>query len=162
MMLVSTKWELCLLPYAGCCLVLRSSEAVIVASYSLETHISVLKVDRRVLATDIDADLWLINCVWDRIGQMARRSTQERSYTGFNLIPVSGVGEAVGDDKIGRNGIEGTFSNDMTCGELTFGHTNKSSSPGAKRFIISGVRRRAQREKVRVCAYRESLSLHYE
>ena len=27
---------------------------------------------------------------------MARRSTPERSSTGFNLIPVSGVGEAVG------------------------------------------------------------------
>ena len=48
----------------------------------------------------------------------------------FNLIPVSGVGEgvrgvseAVSDEKIGGYGVEGTFSNDMTCGEMTFGHT---------------------------------------
>ena len=40
---------------------------------------------------------------------------------GFNLIPVSGVGEAVGgvseavgDDKTGGSGVEGTFNNDMT------------------------------------------------
>ena len=46
---------------------------------------------------------------------------------GFNLIPVSGVGEAVGgvseaigDEKIGGNGVEGTFNIDMTNDELTF------------------------------------------
>ena len=73
-----------------------------------------------------------LGCVWDRIGQMTRRSIPQRSYTGFNLIPVSGVGEAVGGaseavsgEKIGGNGVEGTFSNDMTCGEMTFGHTHK-------------------------------------
>ena len=49
-----------------------------------------------MLATDIDAELGVITCVWDRTGQMTRRSIPERSYTGgFNLIPVSGVGEAV-------------------------------------------------------------------
>ena len=37
------------------------------------------KVDQRVLATDIDAELGLITCLWDRIGQLARRSTPERS-----------------------------------------------------------------------------------
>ena len=37
-------------------------------SHLLETHVSVRKVDRRVLATDIDAELGLITCVWDRIG----------------------------------------------------------------------------------------------
>ena len=68
---------------------------------------------------------------------MTRRSIPERSTQGFNLIPVSGVGEAVGGvseavggvseavgvSKIGGNGVEGTFSNDMTCGEMTCGHT---------------------------------------
>ena len=51
---------------------------------SLETHVSGWKVDRRVLATDIDAELGLMTCVWDRIGQVARtvRSTPERSCTG--------------------------------------------------------------------------------
>ena len=89
---------------------------------------SVRKIDRRVLAADIDAELGLITCVWDRIGQMTRRSIPERSYTGvYNLIPVSGVGEAAGgvsdaagDEKIGGNGVEGSFSNDMTCGEIDF------------------------------------------
>ena len=35
-----------------------------------------------LLATDIGAELGLITCVWDRIGQMARRSTPEQSCTG--------------------------------------------------------------------------------
>ena len=81
MYLVSTNWEVCL-PSAGCCLMLRnvegklrSSDAVIVAVVLLlETNVSGRKVDRRVLTTDIDAELGLITCVWDRIGQMARRS----------------------------------------------------------------------------------------
>ena len=47
----------------------------------LETNVSGRKVDRRVLATDIDAELGLITCVWSRIGQMARLSTPERSRT---------------------------------------------------------------------------------
>ena len=45
--------------------------------FLLETRVSGGKVGRRVLATDIG----LITCVWDRIGQMARRSTPERSCT---------------------------------------------------------------------------------
>ena len=52
----------------------------------LETRVSGREVDRRVLVTDIGAELELITCVWDRIGQMARRSTPERSCTGFYLI----------------------------------------------------------------------------
>ena len=36
---------------------------------------------------------------------------------------MGGVSEAVGGEKMGGNGVEGTFSNDMTCGEVTFGHT---------------------------------------
>ena len=57
---------------------------------------------------------------------MARRSIPERSCTGVSLIPVSGVGEAVsgvteavGDEKIGGSGVEGTFNKDMTNDEMT-------------------------------------------
>ena len=39
---------------------------------------------------------------------------------GFSLIPVSGVGEVVDDDKTGGNGVEGTFNKDMTKDEMTF------------------------------------------
>ena len=46
---------------------------------------------------------------------------------GFDLIPVSGVGEAVGgvieaagDEKIGGSGVDGTFNKDMTNDEMTF------------------------------------------
>ena len=45
----------------------------------------------------------------------------------FSLIPVSGVreavggvSEAVGDEKIGGNGVEGTFKKDMTSDGITF------------------------------------------
>ena len=62
---------------------LRYSEAVIVAVvFLLETHVSVRKVDRRVLAIDIDENLGLITCVWDRTGQKARRFTSEWSGRG--------------------------------------------------------------------------------
>ena len=79
-------------------------------------------------AADIDVDVGLITCVWDRIGQMARRSTPERSRThGFNLIPVSGVREVVGgvseavsDEKKRGNGVEGTFNKDMTTDGMIF------------------------------------------
>ena len=46
-----------------------------------------------MLATDVDAKLGLITCVWSRIDQMARLAH------GFNLIPVSGVREAVDGEK---------------------------------------------------------------
>ena len=45
---VSTKWELCLMPCAGCCLMLVSGDCRVVLL--LETHVSGRKVDRRVLA----------------------------------------------------------------------------------------------------------------
>ena len=84
---VSTKWELCLLPRAGCCLTLLNVEVnegggdrrVVLL---LETHVSVRKVDRRVLATDIDAELGLMTCDWHRIGQMTRQFIPKQSYTG--------------------------------------------------------------------------------
>ena len=37
---------------------------------------------------------------------------------GFNLIQVSGVGEAVSDEKIGGNGVERAFNKDMTNDEI--------------------------------------------
>ena len=60
--------------------VLGSSDRCVVLL--LETHVCVQKVDGRVLAADIDAELGLMTCVLDRIGQMTRRSITERSYTG--------------------------------------------------------------------------------
>ena len=67
-----------------------------------ETHVSGRKVGRRVLATDVGSD-------------------QSGVAQGVNLIPISGVGEAVGgvneaasDEKTGGNGVEGMFSKDMT------------------------------------------------
>ena len=81
-MLAAVRWLL--LDAPECRGTLKSSEAVIVASYSCwkETHVSGRKVDRRVLATGIDAELGLINCVRDRIGQMTRRFIVEQQYTG--------------------------------------------------------------------------------
>ena len=47
-------------------------------------------------------------------------------HRGFNLIPVSGVSEVVcgvsgvvGEEKKGRNGVEGMFSKDMTDDKKT-------------------------------------------
>ena len=57
--------------------VLRSGDCRV--TLQLEAALSGWKIDRRVLSTDIDAELWLMTCVWSRIGQMARRSTKERS-----------------------------------------------------------------------------------
>ena len=51
---------------------------------------------------------------------MARLSTPGQSRTRVYLIPVSGVGEAVGDEKIGGSGVEETFNKDMTKYEMTF------------------------------------------
>ena len=105
------------------------------------TYVSGRKVDRRVLAMNVDAELGLTTCVWDRTGQMARLSTPERSGKGFVLIPVgsasetiSGVGEAAGgvseahgfvsevasEYKIEGNGVEGTFNKDMTNDGMIF------------------------------------------
>ena len=57
----------------------------------LETHVSVRKIDRSVLATDIDAALGLAACVNRPDDQTVHPRAQR-----FNLIPVSSVGEAVG------------------------------------------------------------------
>ena len=54
------------------------------------------------------------------------QAVHPRSKQGFNLIPVSGVGVVVGDvsglvgeENIGRNGVAGTFSKDMTDDKMT-------------------------------------------
>ena len=69
---------------AACCYrlsreikILRSCDRPVV--FLLGAHVSGRKIDRRVLAVHIDAELGLITSVWD---QMTRRSTPERSYTG--------------------------------------------------------------------------------
>ena len=45
---------------------------------------------------------------------------------GFSQIPDSGVGVVVGDERMGRNGVEGTFNKDMTNDEMTFLDTQMS------------------------------------
>ena len=64
----------------------RSSMVAIVAYSCGKFLFLVEEVDRRVLVTDVVAELGLITCVWDRIGQMARHSTPRRSGTRVLLI----------------------------------------------------------------------------
>ena len=132
----------------------------------LETHVSGRKVDRRVLATDIDAELGLITCVWDLISQIARRSTPERRCARVYLIPVSGVGEAVGGvneavsgERIGGNGVEGTLHKDTIKDEMTLEaheQTVKPLSQTCDHILRASVR---SEKKVRVCAFGEVLSV---
>ena len=106
--------------------VLRSGDRRVVVLR--ETRVSGRKVDRRVLATDIDAELGLTICVFG-VGSARWPDGPPQSGVaqGFNLIPVSGVGEAVGgvsealrNEKIGGNGLEGIFNKDVTNDEMTF------------------------------------------
>ena len=55
-----------------------------------------------------------------------------------------------GDEKIGGNGVERTFNKAMTNDGMTFEGYKHIAKPLSKRVI-----ERAQREKVRVCAYGE-------
>ena len=105
---------------------------------------------RRVLATGIDAELGLITCVWDRIGQ------------GFNLIPFSGVGgtvggvsEAVGDEKIEGNGVEGSIqAKDMTNYEMTFEAHKQIVKPLSQTCThIWRAQACAARKSARVCVW---------
>ena len=77
--------------------------------------------DRRVVATDIDAELGLITC--DRPdGQTVH--TRAELQKGFNMIPVSGVREAVGGVSEAvdgeKKGGEGTFNKDMSNDGMIF------------------------------------------
>ena len=76
---------------------------------------------------------------------------------GFSLIPVSGVGVAVDGEKTGGNGFEGTLNKEMAKGEMTFLDTQRIVRPLSQTCDHMW---RAQREKVRVCAYGEVLSVH--
>ena len=46
------------------------------------------KVDRRVLVADIDAELGLTTCVWDRTGQMARNGGEAQGVFWFKSVGV--------------------------------------------------------------------------
>ena len=48
---------------------------------------------------------------------------------GFSLIPVSGVGVEVSDEKTGGNGVEGTCNKDMTNDAKTFQDTQRIVKP---------------------------------
>ena len=101
MNLVSTKWELCLLPCAGCCLKLqnvkvnlRSSEAVIVASYSCWKLM--LLAGKLIGVCSLHwhrGRTWAHNLCLESYrpdGQTVH--SQSGVAHGFSLIPVSGVG----------------------------------------------------------------------
>ena len=89
-------------------------------------------------------------CVWSP-------APQSGVAHGLNLIPVSGVGEAVGDEKIGGNGVSRTFNKDMANDEITFLDTQRIVMPLSQ---MCNHIWRAQRERGRVCAYGEVLSVH--
>ena len=93
MNLASTQWELCLLPCAGCCPMLRNVEIEVLGGGDC-------CVTLHVLATDVDAEVGLIICVWSRIGQMARRTTPARSRA---RVQSGGVSVVVVEEKIGGN-----------------------------------------------------------
>ena len=84
----STRLEQCLPPNAGCCLLLsveegqnpRKDDCHVILQ--VEAALFGRKVDRRVHTAAVDAELWLITCVWNRIGQMAREFIPERRSTG--------------------------------------------------------------------------------
>ena len=59
---------------------------------------------------------------------------------GFRLIPASGVGVVVNGEKTGGKGVEGTFSNDMTKDQITFGHTENRQALAPKRVLTWSVR----------------------
>ena len=59
--------------------------------------------------------------------------------------------------RIGGNGVEGTFNKDMTNDEMSFLDTPRIVRPLSQTCDRMW---RAQREKVRVCAYGEASSAH--
>ena len=73
-----------------------------------------------MLAADVDAELGLTTRVWSRIGQMASwpdSPPQSGVAHEFSLIPVSGVGGAVSEDKTGGKAENsGTPKSDMVRG----------------------------------------------
>ena len=86
---------------------------------------------------------------------------------GFVQVPVESAGEAAGvvsevagEEKIGGNGVEGTFQEDMTRDETSFeGHAMSRSNTLSQMCDHIFACERAQRETVRVCAYGEVFSV---
>ena len=69
-----------------------------------------------------------------------------------------GVSEAASDEKGGGNGVEGTFSKDMTNDQMTFEAHSQIVKPLSQTCThIWRAQAVAQRVKVRVCAYGEVL-----
>ena len=95
---------------------------------------------------------------WFRVGSARWPDGPPQSGVahGFSLIPVNGVGVVVDGKKTGGNGVEGTFNKDMTNHETTFLDTQRIVRPLSQTCNHMW---RAQRERVRVCAYGEVLSV---
>ena len=118
--------------------------------------VAVGKVDRRVLVADIDAEVGLITCVLNRIGQVARHSILLRRSTGGLLIPVSGaddaegrVREQVGEERIGGSEQHGRFRRDLAEDGMILRHAQHLTISSLEPHVQSS-RVGCAREK---CAY---------
>ena len=78
---VSAAWWSCMSRKVK---VLQSGDCRV--TLQLDAALSGRKIDRRLLATDADAELGLKTCVWSRVGQMARRSPPERCSVWFQSV----------------------------------------------------------------------------
>ena len=71
----------------------------------------------------------------------------------FCLIPVSGVGVVVGDEKIGRNEVQGTFNKDLTNDGMIFEAHKQIVKPFSQTCDhIWRAQACAERKRARVCA----------
>ena len=99
-------------------------------------------------------------CVWDRPESPSPSGVAQ----GFSLIPVDSVGEVIceveGEENTGGNGVEGTPDNDMTDEGMIFEKTHKDSSYLEPCEVRMSEMWHTQREKERVCASSEVLSVH--
>ena len=134
---------------------LRSSEAVIVASYScwklmlmvgkLIGVCSLLTLMQNTASQPVSG---IGSARWPD-GPLQSGVPQPFNLSGVGEA-VGGVSEAVGDERTGGNGVEGTFNKDMTL------EAHKETvKPLSQTRSTSAVRRRAQRE-VFVCTARKS------
>ena len=81
------------------------------------------KVGRRVLTADVDAELRLLTCVWNRIVQIARRSTPERSRAWVKSDSSQRCRNEVKTGGKAEN--SGTPWSDMVGGRDDFGETHR-------------------------------------
>ena len=95
-------------------------------------------------------------------GQAVHPSLSEVAQ-GFGLIPVNSARETVGvgsevasEEKMGGNGVEGTFNKDMTNDGMIFETHKQIVKPLSQ---VCDHIWRARQEKVRVCAYGEVFSV---